>query len=124
MGDDSGEWAGDGECDDPRFFGVAAAENPSAGQTSCAMLRTVTRPWANGHVTLISPVAVLDRLPAGFDLGGDTSEWAFDGECDDPRFHGEHVAFELHPENQGRDATDCGRAFLKGKADIRTQALQ
>ena len=123
FGDDSGEWAGDGECDDPRFFGVAGAESASASN----LLRDASdchEAWADGRVTLVSPVALLDKLPAGFDLGRDTSEWAFDGECDDPRFHGEHVASELHPENQGRDATDCGRAFLKGTADIRTQALQ
>ncbi len=123
FGDDSGEWADDGECDDPRFFGVAAAESASVSN----LLRDASdchEAWTNGHVTLISPVTVLEGLPAGFDLGSDTSEWAFDGECDDPRFEGEHVASELHPENERRDATDCGRAFLKGKADIRAQALQ
>ncbi len=123
FGDDSGEWVNDGECDDPRFFGVAAAESASESN----LLRDASdchEAWTSGRVTLISSVALLDRLPAGFDLGRDTSEWAFDGECDDPRFEGDNVASELHPENQGRDATDCGRAFLKGKADIRTQALQ
>ena len=123
FGDDSGDWPGDGECDDPRFFGVAGAE--SAGESN--LLRDASdchEAWTGGHVALISAVALLDRLPAGFDLGSDTSEWAFDGECDDPRFHGVDVASELHPENERRDATDCGRALLKGTADIWTQAPQ
>ncbi len=123
FGDDSGNWAGDGECDDPRFTGIVTAGNASASN----LLRDATdcyAAWTAGTIGLFSLDSVLTMMPDGFDLGDDTGDWAFDGECDDPRFHGLHVASELHPENQGRDATDCGRAFLNETADIRTQTPQ
>ena len=123
FGDDSGQWTFDGECDDPRFIGVAAAESASASD----LLRDASdcyAAWTTGTIKLFSLNSVLSMMPDGFDLGDDSGNWAFDGECDDPRFHGVLVASELHPENRGRDATDCGRAFLNGEADITTLVPQ
>ncbi len=123
FGDDSGEWAGDGECDDPRFFGIAAASDAGISD----LLRDASDcydAWSEGHVKLISPVVVLDRLPAGFDLGNDTGEWSFDGECDDPRFEGAGTAGELRIEHRARDATDCARALLNEEVDLKAPRLQ
>lgn len=56
---------------------------------------------------------------AGVDSGGiyfgdDWSEWAFDGECDDPRFFGPGTAYELYLEDAFHDATDCYHAYNRG----------
>jgi hypothetical protein len=48
-------------------------------------------------------------------FGDDSSEWSFDGECDDPRFEGRGMASALLDEDRFRDATDC-RKLLEGAA--------
>ena len=45
-------------------------------------------------------------------FGDDDSEFAFDGECDDPRFEGDGMARNLHRQYVGHDATDCSSAVL------------
>ena len=47
-------------------------------------------------------------------FGNNSSEWAFDGECDDPRFIGPASAETLLQEDLGRDAADCQAAFDLG----------
>ena len=54
------------------------------------------------------------------DFGDDTSNWAHDGECDDPRFMGE-VADTLLPIDAYRDATDCSEAHSLGLIRLREQ---
>ncbi len=83
FGDDAGEYAQDGECDDPRFGGELETHR-GHDATDC-------RNAAGG----------------GGDsngLGDDAGEYARDGECDDPRFGG---TLNSH---RGHDATDCGNA--------------
>ena len=53
------------------------------------------------------------------DFGDDTSAWARDGECDDPRFEGPGMAAHSVEENLGRDATDCRRLFESGQLSVR-----
>ena len=50
------------------------------------------------------------------DFGGDTSQWAKDGECDDPRFSGPGMTTTtlLDADILG-DATDCKTAFDAGQ---------
>ena len=48
FGDDSGEWAKDGECDDPRFEGEGLRTRWSA-QTCTATPRTAKRSWVRGE---------------------------------------------------------------------------
>ena len=123
FGDDSGEWASDGECDDPRFTGEAMATSPGASHIlrDAADCRAA---FEAGRAALFSPALLADlpagRLPDGFALGDDSGEWAFDGECDDPRFAGDAAAATLNERDTGRDATDCGRALLAGDARIRS----
>jgi hypothetical protein len=45
------------------------------------------------------------------DFGRDTSTWANDGECDDPRFTGPGVAGVTVEADRMADATDCRAAF-------------
>ena len=59
-------------------------------------------------------LAGCDMMPGGsIDYGDDTSTWANDGECDDPRFEnapgsdGRGMAAVLLEQDEGHDATDC-----------------
>jgi hypothetical protein len=51
---------------------------------------------------------------AAIDMGTNTSTYANDGECDDPRFAGNAMAEGLLVVNIGKDAADCQSAFDAG----------
>ncbi|MGD2134342.1 MAG: hypothetical protein PVI23_16245, partial [Maricaulaceae bacterium] len=132
FGDDSSPWANDGECDDPRFEGP--------GMTS-TVLRDVDRrrdatdcrtAYEDGELTFLGDDAGPSAEPAGpstielggrdpvdiadIDFGDDSSVWAEDGECDDPRFIGEGVALGANRGNLMADATDCRAMVEQGLA--------
>jgi len=52
---------------------------------------------------------------AEIDFGDDASQWANDGECDDPRFEGPAMPTILTPKDIGHDASDCQAAFEAGE---------
>ena len=87
FGDDSSEWANDGECDDPRFEGRGSAdqlldEDIRKDATDCRAA------FEAGTVTFKDETASTTAAPAAaadIDFGDDSSQWANDGECDDPR---------------------------------------
>ena len=81
FGDDSGAWANDQECDDPRFGGTLDS-HLMADATDC---RTA---YEAGEVTFEASNEVSGAVqPDGdIDFGDDSGAWANDGECDDPRF--------------------------------------
>lgn len=110
FGDDSSDWANDGECDDPRFTGAGMAyelEDVDIGRDASDCRNA----FEAGTITL----AGADGDSAGdIDFGDDSGEWAKDQECDDPRFIGSGMALELDEANIGRDATDCRNAFNDG----------
>ncbi|WEK04322.1 MAG: hypothetical protein P0Y65_19425 [Candidatus Devosia phytovorans] len=111
FGDDSSEWANDGECDDPRFAGAGSASellDADIGKdaTDCQAALNA------GTVSFVGE----GGAAADVDYGDDTSEWANDGECDDPRFSGTGVASELLDGDIGHDATDCQAAVEAGTA--------
>lgn len=121
FGDDTSQWANDGECDDPRFAGSGSAaqlEEADRGKdaTDC---RTA---FEAGTVTLAETVEVATDAPANavaaVEFGDDTSEWSKDGECDDPRFVGTGMASELVDEDILRDATDCKALFDAGSITL------
>lgn len=73
----------------------------------------------------IAPLALLALAACMEDTGGtatatlvqfgdNSSRWAFDGECDDPRFIGPGSATTLLAEDTFRDATDCRALFERG----------
>ena len=118
FGDDTSRWAGDGECDDPRFRGAGmslALRETDRGHdaTDCREL------FDSGRITLKLGSASLTDVTEPIDFGDDTSDWARDGECDDPRFEGVGMAFSLSDEHRGRDATDCRRLFDSGSIRLR-----
>ncbi len=195
FGDNSGMFADDGECDDPRFEGPGAAAFTSqaselrdasdcrslfeAGRVSLAagagstVSDSATGPdssrvseavaateqpepytpgtprgdiygatledgsiYASGTV-YGGPVSAGDRSRVGMpdtasyaprptrrsaspevDFGDNSSAYANDGECDDPRFEGEGMAFVSFDEDLGRDADDCRAAFEAGTITV------
>lgn len=55
----------------------------------------------------------------GINFGDDTSEWAADGECDDPRFGGAGMTdTTLLPEDAYHDAADCLAAWKTGALQL------
>jgi hypothetical protein len=108
FGDDFGGYAGDGECDDTRFSGpgMASADSFSADNighdaTDCFAL------YNDGRIVL-QTLQIID----GIDFGDNSSDWADDGECDDPRFIGEGMASSQLEEDALRDAADCRSLYL------------
>jgi hypothetical protein len=58
-------------------------------------------------------------LHAQPDFGDNTSRWADDGECDDPRFEGAGAADTLLEVDRGHDAADCRTLFIAGRITLR-----
>lgn len=119
FGDDSGEYANDGECDDRRFFGQGMAQGlswESVGRdaTDCRSLH------AQGRVRLwVFEEARAATDCARIDFGADEGEYAGDAECDDFRFEGLGMASGLGPDYVGRDASDCQRLCGYGMIFLR-----
>ena len=113
FGNDSSQWANDGECDDPRFEGQGMAttllgEDLGRDATDCRVL------YERGLIRLRGSAS-----SGGVDFGNDSSQWARDGECDDPRFEGQGMATTLLAEDLGRDATDCRALYNRGLIRLR-----
>lgn len=106
-GDDSGSYPRDEECDDRRFFGPGVADaldwtHVGKDATDCRALHRA------GRVELWDMVAARAATQcAAIKWGDDSSEYANDGTCDDPRFEGMGAADLIYREDAGRDATDC-----------------
>ncbi len=115
FGDDSGDYAGNGVCDDPRFEGPGSAEillfaDRLADATDCSAL------YHAGEITFAGVTG--DPALAGaneIDFGDDTSEYANNERCDDPRFAGPGTDILLLQEDRGHDASDCQALFASGE---------
>lgn len=119
FGDDSSEWANDGECDDRRFVGTGMATsigwaNVGRDATDCRSLLEA------GQIQLWDQAASTAATQcASIDFGDDTSDFANDGECDDIRFEGLGSASGLSDVNTGRDAADCRQLCTYGAVSLR-----
>jgi hypothetical protein len=115
FGDDSSEWAWDGECDDPRFVGP--------GMTQTTLLQSDIMRDATDCRTAFNQGLIRLREGQGasaIEFGDDSSEWAWDGECDDPRFVGPGMTQTMLLQSDVmRDATDCRTAFNNGRIRLR-----
>ncbi|WP_093994934.1 hypothetical protein [Octadecabacter ascidiaceicola] len=58
-------------------------------------------------------------VPADFAWGDNASQWANDGDCDDPRFDGPMAHTLLLPEDAMHDANDCRALYNEGKVWLR-----
>ncbi len=119
LGDDSSQWANDGECDDRRFVGpgmAAAVSWINAGRdaTDCRAALDA------GRVRAWDFAAARAATQCGsIDFGTDGGQFANDGECDDPRFEGFSMASAVSPELSGQDAADCSRLCTFGLIALR-----
>lgn len=107
FGSDASEYARDGECDDPRFTGGGMASSLDARNikrdaTDCLSLYQAQR---------IRPQRTQDQWDIAMcrrvNFGNNSSRWARDGECDDPRFTGPGVDEILQVVDLRADASDC-----------------
>lgn len=114
FGNDSGSFARDGECDDPRFAGGGMASDLDARNimkdaTDCSQLYQAQR---------IRPQRTRDQwntsMCRSIRYGNNSSEWARDNECDDPRFTGPGADEILLLEDLKADADDCRRLCNAG----------
>lgn len=109
FGDDASEWAYDGECDDPRFTGPGMTDTALLAEDILHDATDCRQAYDAGRISLRGRAS-------GVDFGDDSSDWAHDGECDDPRFTGPGMTTTaLLAEDILRDATDCRRAFEAGR---------
>ncbi|MDR0780729.1 MAG: PPC domain-containing protein [Pseudomonadales bacterium] len=69
-----------------------------------AILSCLIVPWAHA-------------APA-IEFGDDSSRWANDGECDDPRFSGPGAASKMLEADRFHDASDCGRLYQRGEIQL------
>lgn len=119
FGNDSGQFINDGECDDPRFQGPGASGvgTPATDATDCAAA------WAAGTITLAPEIAPEDNpyniIFDGIVFGDNSSDWANDSECDDPRFVGTGMASTLSDNDLGADATDCLVLYARGQITLK-----
>ena len=127
FGTDGSQWANDGECDDPRFVGDGTSETllvEDMGQDAADCRSLFEEGRIRLHPLFGGQEVSLERpRPGGrgngLDFGDDSSQWANDGECDDPRFAGDGMAETLLSEDEGRDASDCRDLFEQGRISLR-----
>lgn len=120
-GNDTGRYARNGRCDDPRFTGPGVqpplfVDDRGRDATDCRTL------FQQGEVFWRR--TDLDRgdnmgSHRGIAFGTNAGQYPYDGECDDPRFTGDGMASDLSEANTFRDALDCLELFLDGRIRAR-----
>lgn len=121
-GDNTSQWANDGECDDMRFLG--------RGLTSTALPEDIGRDEVDcraaydaGSVGL-NPLFRSPASDAAIDYGDNSSSYANDGECDDLRFTGNYASTMIYlSDDVGHDANDCRAAVRSGTARWQADTL-
>ena len=111
FGDDTGNFVQDGECDDARFAGEGMGLPSGVSGQRGRDATDCRQRYEAGRIRLFG----VDLDLGNIDFGDDTSEWARDGDCDDPRFEGDGMAAILVPSDRGHDATDCGGLYSTGR---------
>ncbi|PCI73832.1 MAG: hypothetical protein COB20_15775 [SAR86 cluster bacterium] len=104
FGDDSSTWSNDGQCDDPRFVGEGMAS------TLLESDRLHDASDCRDLFLALSISLIGGSIPdnnGGVDFGDNSSTWAFDGQCDDPRFAGRGMSALLLDTDMFHDAEDC-----------------
>ncbi len=110
FGNNSGAWAHDGECDDPRFQGAGMGQPDADHEFTDAS--DCSDAYYDGTIELSSVTQYIDDDDIWF--GDNSSQWAFDDECDDPRFYGQGMADAQSEEDEYHDAYDCETAYEVG----------
>lgn len=113
FGDDSNDYANDGDCDDPRFAGpgmdgVMLTDDIGRDASDCRA------EFEAGDIYL-SPLFTKPASRADVIFGDDASDYANDGACDDIRFVGPDTPEAIFLfESVGHDASDCRAGFEAG----------
>ena len=125
FGDDSSQFAKDGECDDMRFAGAGMTDTLLIDSdirhdaTDCRAAYNAGRLTYNGgnRSGRATPAATNNSR---IQWGDDSSRYAKDGECDDKRFVGQGMTdTPLLESDIKHDATDCRAAFNAGRLSLR-----
>ncbi|WP_100368730.1 hypothetical protein [Yoonia maricola] len=110
FGNDSSEWANDGECDDGRFTGKGMTATPLLEEDVLADATDCRTAYEAGTLTLLGVAS-----DGTIDFGNDEGDWSNDDECDDMRFAGPGMTTTpLLQDDIMRDATDCRTAYEAG----------
>lgn len=119
FGDNSSKWARDGECDDRRFFGKGMSEDLVTGDIAhdaadCRKLYKAgnIRFWVESSARKATQCSRIK-------FGNNSSKWAKDGECDDPRFEGRGSSKDLDSDDISHDAADCRSMCKSGMIFLR-----
>ncbi|MCR2832936.1 hypothetical protein [Parerythrobacter lacustris] len=127
-GDDVGEWANDGECDDKRFSGDGMTSTPLLDEDIGHDATDCRTAYEAGKLTYSISTGDKSQAAAtrpqsasgGIDWGDDRGDWANDGECDDSRFTGAGMtSTPLLDEDIRHDATDCREQFERGRLQLK-----
>ena len=119
FGNDSSEWANDGECDDRRFYGPSMAKGLDRDDighdaTDCR------QGYQSGALKIWDFTAARAATQCNaIDFGDNSSEWPNDGQCDDYRFDGPGADYVLLEEDIKRDAADCYELCRLGQIALR-----
>jgi hypothetical protein len=117
FGDNSSEWANDGECDDGRFTGPGLTSTPLLQEDVLADATDCRTAYQAGRLTL---AGVADD--GTIDFGNDSGDWSNDDECDDMRFAGPGMTTTpLLQDDIMRDASDCRDAYSAGRLTLAGQ---
>ena len=96
-----------------------------AFDTSVDALLALSKEGVSDEVILAMVEAEVDPAQGGageeesLEFGDDSSEWANDGECDDPRFEGDGMSDTLMDQDRGHDASDCRKLFETGRIRVK-----
>ena len=129
FGDDSGEYANDGECDDTRFVGdrgggaVDTDSHIRRDATDCRnLLRAGRISWGTSAGRNTNS-GLSGSGDGGGDFGDDSGAYSNDGECDDTRFVGDRGGGAADNDSHiRRDATDCRSLLRTGRISWGTSA--
>lgn len=119
FGDDSSQWANEGECDDRRFYGTGMSsgldrDDIGHDATDCRVR------YEEGEMALWDFAAAKAATQCdSINFGDDNSEWPSDNKCDDARFDGPGSDYVLLPKQTRHDATDCRKLCALGQIALR-----
>ncbi len=115
FGDDDSTWANDQACDDPRFAGAGMA-SPLVDADRLHDASDCRTLFIAGSIYLLESSEVSSN--AGVDFGDNSSIWAHDGQCDDPRFAGRGMSALLLDLDMFHDAQDCRELYQEDSIRI------
>ena len=115
FGDDTGEYAQDGECDDPRFEGAGMSLPAGVAGSRGRDAADCRRHYDANRISLYGVDLDSGSIDFGEDPTGETSWGVRDSECDDPRFDGEGMSPFPIGRARGHDAADCRRLYDEGR---------